>query len=186
LSTTRAFNECGVCVDDRRVLIEGALLQTTLRAVGKEFGLDRNMLWRHKTKHLTGQAAYIENQRKALHKQVVLDAGAEALAKIKATRTDVAIPSIETPEDVLAQLRYLYGAAITTLQRADNIGDHNVVLRSIREGRDVLHLIGRTLQMFDEGGTTIDRSTKVLAVIDGMSTGDLRAFLTGESANADG
>ena len=183
MTTTR---ECGVCVRDDRLLIEAALLQAPLRAVGKQFSLNKDMLQRHKARHLAGQTAYLAERRQIERTKVVLDAGREALAKIESTRPTVDVTALETPEDVRSEAQQRYAEVVGVIRRAESLGDHNLALRGQKQALEYLQFFGRVLKMFDEG-TMIDRSTKVLTVVGGMSESDLRAFLNGQSgANAVG
>ncbi len=173
---------CTVCAHEQRSEIDAALLQKApARAVGRRFGLTHHALGRHRKSHLAGQLAYLNAERDAIGTRVALDDVAAAVQALE-KRVPGEVVTLETADDVLFEGRRLYGKIWAILSEAERTGDTRVALRAIKEARETLELFGRAFKMFDEGGTTIDRSTKILAVLGQASEADLRRLLTDGAA----
>jgi len=167
---------CTACTHAQREVIDAAILQNTpYRAVASKFELSRDVVGRHARRHLRHQIAFIDADRRLV--QMPLEEAKRARELLE-TRVKAEKYAIDCSEDVLNETRHLYQKALTIMEEAERTGNSPVALRALREARETLVLFGRAYKMFDEGGTTIDRSTKILTILGQTSEADLRRLLT--------
>jgi len=167
---------CVVCADERVSRIDADLVQTTIRVVARKYGLPKSNVDRHRRYHLAGEVAFLNASKDEIRTRTgVLDAH-RAVALLE-TRMPASEGPLETPADVLTEVRGLFRKVSQLTSDADRTGDSITALKAMAEARRLLELFGRAFHMFDEGGVTIDQSSKVINVVNGMSDDDIRRFL---------
>ena len=169
---------CTICRDPRRDEIDAAILQQVpTRTVAQKFGIKRHdPLVRHRKNCLGDQIGYLNEERSALHARVAVPRVKAALAAIEGNRVAIEPGVLETPEDVLAAARLVNHELEEITHEARRLGDGRMALGAVRERVGLLSFFARAFHMFDEGGTTIDQSTKVVNFLGKLSDDELRAF----------
>ena len=182
----RTSESCGACLSLTRDEIDAALLQAPLRAVASRYGLPKSSLHRHKINHIAGQIAFVEEKRRAVRARAA-EINAKRSINTAIRHLERELPAVVTtplaaPDDVLGELRTLHYRIMEILIRAEACGDSQTSLRAVKEARDTLQLLGRSMGLFDsDSGVKIDQSTRIVNVLAGYTDDELRRFIAADA-----
>ena len=127
----------------------------SLKQAAKKFGLGSSSLQRHRANHLETQRALPMSAESSSFK-------------------------LDSPQDVLDAAKTLIGRVERIVDQAEADGDLRNALAGLKLMQDnLVSLFAKYFQLIDSA-PKVDASTKVLAVLDGISTEELRAFLRGD------
>jgi hypothetical protein len=168
---------CTVCEHPDRERIDVALRgSASLRSIAKSFGLGRTAITGHASKHTTA-----EQTRK-------YRVAARGGRRRSALSVAVAPVSLDSPADVLAELRFLYGETKSLYETAKASHDLRLMDKAISNGAALLDRFAKSFGMFQDGGTTINVNpidAKIIAVVQSMTTEELREYIRSTKAAPD-
>ena len=166
---------CTICVSALRVEIDETLSlpKVSMRAVSRQFGIGRTALRNHMHAHLPRAVASRERSAAARGKTT---------PRVARVPLATAIRNLDTPADIVDEFRRLYGAAVAAMEGAEVTGDTRLVLAAMREAKDVLTQIGKTLGIFgdDRPSVLIDQSRRFTTVVAKLTNEQLEALARGE------
>lgn len=146
---------CKICAHDQRDVIDRSILAgTSLRAVARTFQAGRSAIARHGANHVHAadvRAEVAKSRKMALSKVAV----AANLADVK----------LDSPADVLAELRWAYAETKALYEIAKNTSDTRLMDKAIGQSAGILDRFAKSFGMFTDGAVyNIDASTKRLEV----------------------
>jgi hypothetical protein len=144
----RRRRPCGVCKHPERVQIEALhVAGVSLDKLAVRFGLKRDQIWRHATRHMT-------DQQKANYL-----AGPSRIAEL-------AIVAGEESESTLDYLKILRSTLFGMIDRRAIAGDHQGVSMLTSRAIDVLELIAKaTGQISNLAGATVNITNNSVAIM---------------------
>ncbi len=167
---------CDICRDPRALAIDASLVQTSLRLVGRKFGLSIRKLHDHKRAgHLETKAMIVARERE--RQEAIERRTSDTFAMIRGTAVEVEPPALETPEDVLTAARGLYHRILEAMARAELLGDQRAVMQAAKEARATLEFIGRVYGMFGDGSVSVNVDARSVNVDAGITEDSMRRFL---------
>ena len=169
---------CTVCKHPRVNEIDAAILQQVpTRTLAAKFEIKHHdRLVRHRKNCLRDKIGYLNEERSALHARVAVPEVKQALAAIEGNRVKIEPGVLETPDDVLLAARRVFHELEEIAQESRRLGDGRMTLLALRESMGVLQFFGRAFHMFEEGGTKVDNSTKVVNFLGKLTDDELRAI----------
>ena len=163
---------CSVCESPDREKIDAALRGgTSLRGIGKTFGIGRTAITGHAAKHTT-----------AIETRAFREAARGRIRKPKAVTQSV--KPIESPEDVVADLQWLRTEALGLYAQAKARHDWKSAERIFVQ---VVSVVDRFAEMHRVLGgkgvsVTVDRSTQQISILASLTDGQLDALLARSAA----
>ncbi len=149
---------CEICRHPKARQIDQLLKGgATLRHLATKFGLTPSGLSRHKKNHL-----------QVSHRPELPAAEATSFGKL------------ETPADVLNAAQAIVARTERLVSQAESDGDTKTAISGVKLMLDALTQFFAKYHRMLEDAPRVDQSTKVLAVLDGVSSEDLRAFIRGD------
>lgn len=178
---------CKVCDSNRKPEIDKLLLAgEKISRIAKMYGLSRPTLMKHQKSHLTNKIVVdaitsLGTEEDLKRRESTLKHISEVVNVVKANAPNTfnngtSINDIGT--QVLKEnspftkiewhVEYLYGKVLDTLGAAEVLLDHELVLKSVREGRGILEMIIKAseLLMVREQTTSVEKSIgKILEAV---------------------
>ena len=164
-----APTSCSVCEHPNRDKIDVALRGgTSLRGIGKTFGIGRTAITGHAAKHTTAieTRAFREAARGRVHNR-------------KANAAATSLKPVESPEDVVADLQTLRVEAFGLFEQAKARADWKSAERIFGQMVAVVDRFGEMHKVLGSKGIsfTVDRSTQQISVLASLTDGQLDALL---------
>lgn len=174
---------CTICKHPDVNEIDAAILQeVSARTLALKYGIKHHdRLVRHRKNCLSDKIGYLNEERGALHARVAVPEVKRALAAIEGSRVKIEPGVLETSEDILAAARRMFHELEEVTQQSRRLGDTRMTLLAIREGTGLLQFFARAFRMFDESGTKVDNSVKIVNYLGGLPEEQLRAISEGRA-----
>lgn len=164
-----APTSCSVCEHPDREKIDVALRGgTSLRGIGKTFGIGRTAITGHAAKHTT-----------AIETRAFREAARGRIRRRKPNAAATSMKPVESPEDVVADLQTLRVEAFGLFEQAKGRADWKSAERIFGQMVAVVDRFGEMHKVLGSKGIsfTVDRSTQQISVLASLTDGQLDALL---------
>jgi len=165
---------CSVCESPDREKIDVALRGgTSLRGIGKTFGIGRTAITGHAAKHTT-----------AIETRAFREAARGRIRRRKPNAAATSMKPVESPEDVVADLQTLRVEAFGLFEQAKGRADWKSAERIFGQMVAVVDRFGEMHKVLGSKGIsfTVDRSTQQISVLASLTDGQLDALLARSAA----
>ena len=169
-----APTSCSVCEHPEREKIDVALRGgTSIRGIGKTFGIGRTAITGHAAKHTT-----------AIETRAFREAARGRAQNRKTNATATSMKPVESPEDVVADLQTLRVEAFGLFEQAKARADWKSAERIFGQMVAVVDRFGEMHKVLGSKGIsfTVDRSTQQISVLASLTDGQLDALLARSAA----